>query len=156
VLPPCGEKVNTAGGAGNDARAAAHRGLGGMATGGSQLRISTAAVGVANVLCPIGDTERLPAAIKDGSGKLDACDSWLVLVSGDEAWLNGGGGRVGGSKWRGRVPPVAAAAVLCHVEKEGSAERGRGVEAGNPVYGIIIKMKGLSHEIDFKNVDKNL
>ncbi len=128
MLPPCGEKVNTAGGAGNDARAAADRGLGGMATGGSQLRFSAAAG--ANVLCPIGDTERLLPAVKDASGKLDACDS------GDDAWLKGGGGgRVGGSKWRGRVPPVAAAAVLCHVEKEGSAERGRGVEAGNPVRG---------------------
>ncbi len=133
MLPPCGEKVNTAGGAGNDARAAADRGLGGMATGGSQLRFSAAAAAGANVLCPIGDTERLPAAVKDASGKLDACDSWLVPDSGDDTWLNGGGGRVGGSKWRGRVPPVAAAAVLCHVEKEGSAERGRGVEAGNPV-----------------------
>ncbi len=128
--------MNTAGGAGNDARAAADRGLGGMATGGSQLRFSTAAAGVANVLCPIGDTERLPKAVKDGSGKLDACDSWLVLDSGVDSWLKGGGGgRVGGSKWRGRVPPVAAAEVLCHVEKEGSAERGRGVEAGNPVRG---------------------
>ncbi len=138
MLPPCGEKVNTAGGAGNDARAAADRGLGGKATGGSELRFSaaTAAAAGANVLCPIGDTERLPAAIKDGDGKLDACDSWLVPGCGDDdTWLKGGGGRVGGSKWRGRVPPVAAAAVLCHVEKEGSAERGRGVEAGNPVRG---------------------
>ncbi len=129
--------MNTAGGAGSDARdaiAAADRGLGGMATGGSELRFSTAAAvgGVANVLCPIGDKERLPAAVKDGSSKLDA---WLVPDSGDDTWLNGGGGRVGGSKWRGRVPPVAAAAGLCHVEKEGSAERGRGVEAGNPVRG---------------------
>jgi hypothetical protein len=127
--------VNTAGGAANNARAAADRGLGGMATGGSRLRFS-AAGGVANVLRPIGDTERLPAPVKDGSGKLDASDSLLVPDSGDDTWLNGGGGgRVGGSKWRGRVPPVAAAAVLCHVEKEGSAERGRGVEAGNPVRG---------------------
>jgi hypothetical protein len=105
-----------------------------MATGGSQLLRFSAAAGVgANVLCPIGDTERLPAA-KDDSGKLDACDRRAAPDGGDDTWLNGGG-RVGGSKWRGRVPPVAAAAVLCHVEKEGSAERGRGVEAGNPVRG---------------------
>ncbi len=81
--------MNTAGGAGNDARAAADRGLGGMATGGSQVRFSTAAAvgGVANVLCPIGDTERLPAAVKDAAGKLDAGDSWLVPDSGVDAWL---------------------------------------------------------------------
>jgi hypothetical protein len=91
--------VNTAGGAGNDARAAADRGLGGMATVGSQLRFSAAAAAGANVLCPIGDTERLPAAVKVAPGKLDAGDSWAAPPSGEDTWLNGGGGgRVGGSK----------------------------------------------------------